>query len=379
MSTTTLDLSKVPASDPPPGVTANFENPENQNYQIYSINIALCLTGTVVLLLRLYTRMFLQKTIAIDDWFCIWAQICAWIFAILGIVNIDNGYGLHIWDLHLDKIKPFKQNDLAGEDVFVVGIWLVKTSILLFFLRLSPEKRFRQMTYGIMIFVAVYNMISLLVFTLGCIPVQAMWDVTLMPTARCVDQLAFVYANAAFNLFSDIITLALPIRLCWSLQTTLKQKVLLMMVLMMGSFACVIAIVRIVTMMPFIHDGDLTWYKVTLAKWAMVEINVGIICACLPVLRPLLLQLAPHIFGGSKVSSAGKPRGHGSDGSDEAVGARKKVIRNWDYLSTLRSTAVPETQDDVEAMHEMVKHDAAREHESGIHMSTDYSVTSKRD
>lgn len=67
MSTTTLDLSKVPASDPPPGVTANFESPENQNYQIYSINIALCLTGTVVLLLRLYTRMFLQKTIAIDD------------------------------------------------------------------------------------------------------------------------------------------------------------------------------------------------------------------------------------------------------------------------------------------------------------------------
>ncbi|PYH41333.1 putative integral membrane protein (Pth11) [Aspergillus saccharolyticus JOP 1030-1] len=373
---TTLDLSRVPAADPPAGVTANFENPPNQNYQIYSINLALCFTGTAVLLLRLYTRAVLQKTIALDDWFVIGAQICAWIFAILGIINIDNGYGVHIWDLYLDRIKPFKQNDLAGEDVFVVGIWLVKTSILLFFLRLSPEKRFRQMTYGIMIFVAVYNMISLLVFTLGCIPAQAMWDVTLMPTARCVDQLAFVYANAAFNLFSDLITLALPIRLCWSLQTTFKQKVLLMMVLMMGSFACVIAIVRIVTMMPFVHDSDLTWYKVTLAKWAMVEINVGIICACLPVLRPLLLQIAPHLFG-SKISSAGKPRGQGSDGSDP-VGARKKVIRNWDYLSTLRSAAVPETQDDVEAMHAMVKHDK-NGHAAGIVMSTDYSVTSKRE
>lgn len=117
----------------------------------------------------------------------------------------------------------------------MVGIWLVKTSILLFYLRLSPEKRFRQMTYAIMVFVAVYNIISLLVFTLGCLPVQAMWDVTLMPTAKCVQQLSFVYANAAFNLFSDLITLALPIKLCWSLQTTIKQRVLLMLVLMMGS------------------------------------------------------------------------------------------------------------------------------------------------
>ncbi|PYH89193.1 hypothetical protein BO71DRAFT_390114 [Aspergillus ellipticus CBS 707.79] len=372
----TRDLSQVPAGTPPAGVTPNFEHPEGSQYQIYSLNIALCLTGTVILALRLYTRAMLQRTIALDDWFCIWAQICAWLFAILCMLNIRNGYGFHMWDLHLNKIKPFKQYDLAAEDIFVVGIWLVKTSILLFYLRLSHEKRFRQMTYAIMIFVAVYNILSLLIFTLGCSPVQAMWDVTLMPTAKCVDQLAFVYANAAFNLFSDIITLALPIRLCWSLQTTLKQRVLLMLVLMMGSFACVIAIVRIVTMMPFLDDMDLTWYKVTLAKWAMVEINVGIICACLPVLRPLLLQVFPQLLGSSKASSGAKGNRGGSDGSDPVSSTRKKVIRNWDYLTTLNTTAAPETTTDVEVQ-EMAKHEAM-DSQSAIVRSTDYSVTCKR-
>lgn len=31
--------------------------------------------------------------------------------------------------------------------------------------------------------------------------------------------------------------------------------------------ACVVAIVRIVTMVPFMGSNDFTWYKVTLAKW----------------------------------------------------------------------------------------------------------------
>lgn len=91
------------------------------------------------------------------------------------------------------------------------------------------------MTYAIMVFVAIYSLLSILLFTLGCKPVAATWDVSLMEEAKCIDQMAFVYANAAFNIFSDVLTLILPIKLCWSLQTSLKQKFLLLLVLAMGS------------------------------------------------------------------------------------------------------------------------------------------------
>ncbi|KAH3388247.1 hypothetical protein KXW42_004784 [Aspergillus fumigatus] len=365
-----MDPSKTLAFPPPPGVTPNFENPDRSDYDIYSINIAMCLTATFVLGLRMYTRGVILRTVAIDDWFCIAAQVCAWIFAILGFANIQNGYGVHIWNLYLVKLKPFKQNDLAAEDIFALGIWFVKTSILLFYLRLNPERRFRQWTYGIMAFVFVYSLISILVFTCGCIPVTAMWDMTQMATAKCVDQLAFVYANAAFNLLSDLMTLILPVKLCWALQTTLKQKVLLCVVLAMGSFACVIAIVRIVTMMPFVHSMDFTWYKVTLAKWAMVEINVGIICACLPVLRPLLLRVVPQLAG-SKNSGADKQ----SDESytlRDAVPRKKKGIRNWDYLTTVGGTQNPR-EDDVESVH--VRPNGKSESQEGIILSTETKIT----
>ena len=126
------------------------------------------------------------------------------------------------------------QYDIAEEDVYALGVWFVKTSILLFYLRLSPEKRFRQMTFGIMTFVAIYSIVTILVFTFPCRPVAAAWDVSIAGP-KCINQIEFVYANAAFNILSDVLTLILPIKLCWSLQTTLKQKVLLLLVLFMGS------------------------------------------------------------------------------------------------------------------------------------------------
>lgn len=62
-----MDLSKVPAAPPPPGVTPNFDNPPSEAYEIYSISIAMCATATVVLLARLYTRAFILRATGLDD------------------------------------------------------------------------------------------------------------------------------------------------------------------------------------------------------------------------------------------------------------------------------------------------------------------------
>ncbi|OGM47964.1 integral membrane protein (Pth11) [Aspergillus bombycis] len=373
-----MDLSKIPVAPPPPGVTPNFDNPEGSKFKIYSVSIAMCSSATLVLLLRLYTRFYILRTYGLDDLCCVMGQICAWIFAILSLINVKNGYGVHVWDLHLDTLTPFKkQYDLAEEDIYALGVWFVKTAILLFYLRLSPEKRFRQMTFAIMVFVAFYSLLSILIFTLGCNPVRAMWDVTIQD-AKCVDQFAFVYANAAFNVFSDLVTLILPIKICWSLQTSLRQRMLLMVVFGTGSFCCVVAILRIVTMMPYIHSNDFTHFKVTLANWCMIEINVGIICACLPTMRPLLARSFPRIF--SSIDRSNNKNYKGSAGSYSLKPRRK--IHNWDHLTTLQGTQLttqdPENRKNSESVQELVKPDGHNEAQ-GIMTSTEYSVTYNRD
>ncbi|PLN83887.1 integral membrane protein [Aspergillus taichungensis] len=331
-----MNKYQMPASPPPPGVKPNLVNPPGSEYEIFSISIAMCATATLVLIARLYTRGVILRALGLDDWLCVGGSVCAWIFAILSIASmsnhIPNGYGVHIWNLRVHNVINFKKVDLGEENVYAIGVGLVKTAILVFYLRLSPERRFRQITLAIMGFVILYSVLSVLLFTIGCIPVDAMWDITLMDRAKCFDQLSFVYANAACNVFSDLVTLVLPIKLCYNLQTTFRQKALLLGLFTMGSFACVVAIVRIVTMLPFGHSNDLTWYKVTIAKWCMVEINVCIICACLPAMRPLFAKAFPGVF--STVGSRGTPQGPSADSYQMTA---KKRPRRWDYITDVDS------------------------------------------
>ena len=136
--------------------------------------------------------------------------------------------------------------------------------------------------------------------------------------------------------------------------------------------ACVVAIIRIVTMMPFIHSNDFTWYKVSIAKWwyvardykyptvlilcSMVEINVGVICACLPIMRPLLIKAFPRLFG--TVDNSGY-KGSGTSGSYglDSMGKRKKNIRPWDHLTTIDNAATRCEEGDRESIQAMVNRD----------------------
>lgn len=62
-----MDLSKTPASPPPPGVTPNFVDPPGSEYEIYSVSLAMCSTATAFLLARLYTRGVVLKSLGLDD------------------------------------------------------------------------------------------------------------------------------------------------------------------------------------------------------------------------------------------------------------------------------------------------------------------------
>jgi hypothetical protein len=104
----------------------------------------------------------------------------------------------------------------------------------------------------------------------------------------------------------------------------------------------------------------------------MVEINVGIICACLPVLRPLILQAFPKTFS-SKNMSGGGQQGPSNDNSYNMKNSRRKVIQSWDHLTTLNNTTAQDTEGDVESVKAMVKNDED-EPKPNILITTNYSV-----
>jgi Fungal rhodopsin domain len=56
---------------------------------------------------------------------------------------------------------------------------------------------------------------------------------------------------------------------------------------------CIISIARLRTLTIAGHTQDPTWDDEAAATWSIIELNLGIICGCLPMLKPLLANLFP--------------------------------------------------------------------------------------
>lgn len=60
----------------------------------------------------------------------------------------------------------------------------------------------------------------------------------------------------------------------------------------------IVSILRLRSLLKFGSDStNPTWEFFDIGIWSTVEINVGIICACLPSLRLLLVRMFPKLLG----------------------------------------------------------------------------------
>ena len=111
-------------------------------------------------------------------------------------------------------------------------IGLTKTSILLLYLRIFPQKRFRCWVYGAMVFVIGYAFASIVATITQCHPIKRAFNHNL--DGGCINLTWFWYCNAAASIFSDCLILALPMPLIASLHLPRRQKYGLMMVFALG-------------------------------------------------------------------------------------------------------------------------------------------------
>lgn len=122
--------------------------------------------------------------------------------------------------------------------------------------------------------------------------------------------LRWAYANAAINLATDIIIFILPIALVWRLRLGTMQKVGLIASFGVGILYVhislsnadvlsrvtntdstgVISIVRFVTLPEVIETSDINYLAVPLVLLSVAEPTSAIVCACVPILRPLLAR-----------------------------------------------------------------------------------------
>ena len=110
-STMSIDYSHVPATTPPPGVTANFEHPDSIAYQVVAISLPFTCTATFIVLLRLYTRFVVVRSPGLDD--------CGFLIFIMNIWRLTQG---NIVFITIGLVKRPKNIRLwASIDIYLIA------------------------------------------------------------------------------------------------------------------------------------------------------------------------------------------------------------------------------------------------------------------
>ena len=121
-------------------------------------------------------------------------------------------------------------NWLRWLDIYqILSLWTltcIRLSLILLIRRLYRQTgsrliRVSNILIGVLIACAVASTIAML---LQCHQIEAGWDIWKRAQSKC-DALAIYYVNCALSTTMDAAVLMLPLKLVWTLSTTLRRKV----------------------------------------------------------------------------------------------------------------------------------------------------------
>ncbi|MCJ1439474.1 hypothetical protein MMC27_008868 [Xylographa pallens] len=177
-----------------------------------------------------------------------------------------------------------------------LGVGASKASVLLLYLRIFIQKRFRICVQVMLGLVAAWTITFFLTDLFSCIPVTPL--VEPFYGNQCMDTVSMWYAGSVSDIILDLLILMIPIPMVLRLQLPAKQKMGVLAMFFLGAVACAASIARLVI---FLQVGavlatkfnDETYYTSPVFFWTVIELALAIISACLPTLRPIYTHFNP--------------------------------------------------------------------------------------
>lgn len=121
------------------------------------------------------------------------------------------------------------------ELIYLSILPLTKISICCFYLRIFPERQFRNVTYVVIGLNVCYLIVFVLISVFQCSPLPGAWlHWDGEGDYKCNHINAQGWAAAAINMVFDIIVMILPLRQLWNLNLSLRKKAYVMCMFSLG-------------------------------------------------------------------------------------------------------------------------------------------------
>ena len=217
------------------------------------------------------------------------------------------------------------------------ALMATKTSICIFYLTLAKNQRiFRITTVATLLVVNVAGIALTFLNVFQCRPVGAAFLDPPPESATCIDIVTLYLSSAPVNIITDLALLFLPMPILTGMRLPRNEKLILIITFSFGAFVAVVDVVRIAylesaalaklkstTGEGSINEyGDYSWVASLSFMWSAVEVHVGMICACVPGIKPLVAKVFPAFLG--RIKAAGQLQGNPFAGPGDAQWANIK-------------------------------------------------------
>lgn len=202
-------MAVIDARHPPHEDVTKIPTPPLQAAALF-INFFLPILALIAVALRLYARHMMRQ-LAIDDWFLL-AALC---FALAMVVPFYfyiklNYFGWRAVDVPEFDPSPGLWWFYLAQIFYNPVLALVKTSVLVFLLRLGGHRRtVRYFIHGLLAFNGLQAIAIFLVAVLQCLPIEANWDPAAAANATCINP-SFHVIISAITLLTDLLVLFIP-------------------------------------------------------------------------------------------------------------------------------------------------------------------------
>ncbi|KAI9846899.1 MAG: hypothetical protein M1837_003511 [Sclerophora amabilis] len=228
-----------------------------------------------VMMARLYARIRIVRQVSLDDYL----MITSLVFAIIsgGIITegVVQGFGKHIFYLapH-QQIQAIKFAYLS-QPFNAMAQCFGRMSFALFLVRVMGITALRRwILYSIICGQFAVNIVFSGLTLAACRPINRYWDPTV--SGSCWSPLVIEYAGysqGAWNVFSDFVLALLPGIIVWSLNMKVTTKIGLVILLALGVFNMIAAIITMVKTKVIAADQDITYNYVILDIWGHKQVD----------------------------------------------------------------------------------------------------------
>ncbi|KAI9673327.1 MAG: hypothetical protein M1829_004093 [Trizodia sp. TS-e1964] len=332
---------------------------DDRSRAVIAVNCGVLVVASIAVTLRVLARRIKGAPLLRDDYTCFFALAVAYTIFIFCLVGIHYGLGRHIWTLSDDQVKHVYLSAGMFEILYVICVTATKMSILFMYARIfvtTVTPRFRAALYIVGVIVLAYGISFTFSLIFQCRPLAYAFDKTI-PGGDCVNVGSLFISAALINIASDITILVLPMPLIFRLWVSQKQKAAVAGIFLLGGFVCIASIVRLWVLANTAVILDTPWGIVDFMLWSIIEPSIGIVCACIPVMGPLLRNVIVRSPNGSfKLSLASwiSPTEAGNSAAHQEDIGRNSLVRldgggsEWE-LAAVPANTINESSNDPSA------------------------------